>query len=630
MTVLGNNLANVNTLGFKYGRANFQTLLSQTMRSGTASQEGQAATNPTQLGLGASVGSVDTVFSQGTLESTGRETDLALQGEGFFILSDGVQQHYTRTGTFAYDTFGRLIDPANGYILQGWSAGQDGAVETASPVGDVVLSMTQQIEANATESVTLHGNLDIDSLSRAQVWSGALAQRAIISGGDLTLPVTIAAVDTDITITVDDSAGGSVTDIVQLDPRIYFSAEELINEINIQIANSANLNGEVQAMLNATGSGIDFQTGATGRQLTLDGNALTPLGLGLSAGVPEEGRIALADDLSVLPIVSKALENGDVIKISGTNPSGSDVSASFTYGTTGTTVQDLLDTINTAFSGVDATLDSSGNIVLADVVKGESATAISLSLAESSAGQADLPIFMENAQGRDALTHTTSITVYDGLGDTHTVTVTFAPTNAANEWTWAASVADATIKTGGAGTVSFNADGSLKDFYNGSITFTPANGADDVTVSFDAGGGFDGLTQFNAASDALATDQDGYGSGSLEMMTIREDGAIEGLFSNGIIRTLAQLALADFRNSNGLLSEGGNVYKVSTSSGQPIVGRAGHEIDASVQSGSLEMSNVDMAQQLTEMIIVQRGVQANIRSITTADAILGELVNIRR
>ena len=629
MTVLGNNLANVNTLGFKYGRMNFQTLLSQTMANGSGAQEGRAATNPVQLGMGTTIGSVDTVFSQGTLESTGRETDLALQGEGFFVLSDGTQQCYTRTGSFAYDTFGRLIDPANGYVLQGWTASQDGSIDTVSPIGDIALSMSQQIEAKATESMVLQGNLDADSQSRAQAWSGTLAQRATINGGVLALPAAIVDGDNDIIVTVDDSGGGSTNDTIELIPRIYASAEDLINEINIQIANSPNLNGQVQAVLNATGDGIDFRTIGTGRELTLAGDALVPMNV--TAG-SQDDTIATTTNLNALPIVTTALIDGDVINISGTNPDGTDVAVSFTYGAaaSGTDVQDLMDTINTAFAGVSATLDESGNIVLADVQKGNSATTISLSLAESNTGQASLPNFLESVQGRDVITHTTSITAYDGLGDTHTVTVTFAPTDTAHEWTWTATVSEGTINTGGTGTATFNPDGSLQDFYNGNITFTPDNGASEVSISLDAGTGLDGLTQFNAASDAMATNQDGYSSGALEMVNIREDGAIEGLFSNGVIRNLAQLAVADFENPNGLQTMGGNVYQISASSGQPRVGRAGREVDVSVQSGSLEMSNVDMAQQLTEMILVQRGIQANIRSITTADSILGELVNIRR
>ena len=289
-----------------------------------------------------------------------------------------------------------------------------------------------------------------------------------------------------------------------------------------------------------------------------------------------------------------------------------------------------MDAIAYSYTGVEASLDSSGNIVLTDVSKGDSATTISLSLADGATGQVTLPTFSESVRGRDAATHTISTTVYDSLGDTHTVSLTFTPTDTVNQWTWTSSVTDGTVQLGGTGAAAFNNDGSLKGFYNGSMTFTPANGADEVSVTFNAGTGFDGLTQFDSPSDTMATGQDGYASGSLETVTIGEDGVVEGLFSNGMTRSLARIALAGFENPNGLLSVGQNMYKISSSSGQPVVGQSGREIDASVRSGYLESSNVDMAQQLTEMIMVQRGIQANIRAITTADAILGELVNIKR
>ena len=134
MDVVGNNIANVNTAGYKSSRATFSDTLSQLQRGGAPGTDGAGGVNSQQVGLGVRVGSIDTVNTQGATQITNRATDLMIQGEGYFVVSDGTQTLYTRAGAFTPDLEGRLTDLA-GFVLQGYPAAGDGTVDTTAPVG---------------------------------------------------------------------------------------------------------------------------------------------------------------------------------------------------------------------------------------------------------------------------------------------------------------------------------------------------------------------------------------------------------------------------------------------------------------------------------------------------------------
>ena len=264
-----------------------------------------------------------------------------------------------------------------------------------------------------------------------------------------------------------------------------------------------------------------------------------------------------------------------------------------------------------------------------------------------------LPEFTRTVTGMDA-THSTSIAVYDSLGEKHTVTITFTKSDTADAlWAWEAGLSgneqilqgdtdgDGVNELLDSGTVFFNTDGSLKafdytDYTDGtevtSFEFSPGNGAENVVIELSPGvvGGFGGLIQFSSSSAASAESQNGYGEGSLSTISIDETGQISGLFTNGVTRTLAQIGLADFNNPSGLLRVGDNVYQASANSGQAVEGVAGTNIRGRIISGSLELSNVDLAQEFANMIIAQRGFQANARVITTTDDLLNEVNNLKR
>lgn len=416
MDVIGNNIANVNTTAFKSGRATFKESFSQVLTGASRPIIGQGGVNPLEVGMGMQLASIDTVFTQGNLETTGVTTDMAVQGNSFFVVGQGNQSFYTRAGNFQLDADGRLVSPTNGFIVQGRMA-TNGVLNGA--LTDIMLPAGQTAPAKATTKAALSGNLDSSA------------------------PV-ITAVNT-----------ANPTDV----------------------------------------------------ELAAPGNA-----------------------------------------------------ASITQ---------------------------------------------------------------------------TSKAVYDSLGVTHDITMV-AWKVAPNKWDFKLNLSAAngggTPSTFGPGSFTFKSDGTLDTTASTmpTVKFTPAGNAADVTIKLDPGAGSTGVTSFAARNTALLRDQDGYTAGTLDRITVGRDGTIVGAFSNGTNQALAQVALADFNNPEGLERAGDNMYTLSANSGSPVVGYSGRETSSTIANGALEMSNVDLAQEFTEMIITQRGFQANGKMITTSDDMLQELVNLKR
>jgi len=397
MDAIGNNIANVNTLGYKGSRVTFKDTFSQLFQGASrpagAAGQGGFGTDPIQIGLGVNLGSSDMLYVQGNLQNTGINTDLAIQGDALFIVSDGQQQFYTRAGNFQFDALGRLVSSSNGYIVQGRNA-INGVLQPA--VENVQLPLGQRVEASETTVASLGGNLDASAAT------------------------------------------------------------------------------------------------------------------------------------------------GDV---------------------------------------------------------------------------------------RDA-----SITVYDSLGLPHELAVTFTKTATPNEWDFAITATDATIVSGDTGTVVFDANGALVSPASTPLVITPDNTLVNQTIDVDFGtvGAIDGLSQFAAPSNAVVRSQDGFTMGELLSIGIDNTGTITGAFSNGVSQVLAQVGLADFANPGGLLREGENLLSDTANSGAPIISFVGQGAASSIAAGTLEMSNVDLAEQFTDMIQTQRGFQSISRVITTADEMLQELVNLKR
>jgi len=244
------------------------------------------------------------------------------------------------------------------------------------------------------------------------------------------------------------------------------------------------------------------------------------------------------------------------------------------------------------------------------------------------------------SQPMNAATHTTSIDVFDSLGSKHTMTIHFRKTHTSSNpndptvWKWyAESPAPSSLDQPSNGYVKFNPDGSINSFNPPSIIFNPNNGSKSgqaVQLDFGSMGKFDGITSFEAPSATSGQTQDGYPGGDLQQLVVDQTGTVIGVFTNGRSYSLAQVALAKFVNNEGLMSEGGTLFSASPNSGEPIIGTPGTGGRGSIQPSALEMSNVDLSRSLTQLIVIQRGFQANSKTITTSDQMLNTLLQLKR
>ncbi|OOP63273.1 flagellar hook protein [Arthrobacter sp. SRS-W-1-2016] len=371
LDVTGNNIANVNTAGFKASSTQFQDTLSQMTQGAGAPQTETGGTNPAQIGLGVRVAGISTNFSQGSSQSTGRATDMMISGDGFFITSKAGQQLYTRAGAFDMDAAGRLVSPDGG-ILQGWSAA-NGVVNQGGPIGPIALSPNTTSAAVATTKASLDGNLPSDA---------------------------------------------------------------------------------------AVGTSVERQ-----------------------------------------------------------------------------------------------------------------------------------------------------VKVYDADGASRSLTLTFS--RSAGGWDVAGADAN-----GAAGNTTLT-------FANGALTSGGAMTVGGITVDMST------VTGFASMSTLTVGSQNGSEAGKLESFTLGGDGSLIGSFSNGAKQVLAQVALARFTNPGGLEKAGSSTYVATANSGAAQLGAPGAAGLGTLTAGALEMSNVDLSQEFTNLIVAQRGFQANARIITTSDEVLQELTNLK-
>ena len=378
MDTTGNNIANVNTTGYKTSNTVFEDTLSQTLKSATAGTSNLGGTNPAQIGLGVKVAGIFTNFSQGAAQTTGRSMDLMIQGDGFFVQNLGNTASYTRNGSLSMDNLGRLVG-VDGGIMQGWMVDDTtGEINTNGSAGDISIPLAATLPGGATKTVKLAGNLP-------------------------------------------------------------------------------------------------------------------------------------SDTTSTTPIES-------------------------------------------------------------------------------------------------------SITVYNEIGVPRTLTMKLSHVGAAGSNDWSVELSDgdsATTTT----PISFSSPTQATP---------PTATLGDVTVDLSK------LTQYAGLSTLTTESQDGAIPGTLTGFAIGSDGVVTGSFSNGQTRALARLAIASFANPGGLEKAGNSSWRTTVDSGLAQVGIPGSGQRGTLVAGTLEMSNVDLAQEFTNLIIAQRGFQANSRMITASDEILQDLINIKR
>lgn len=526
MDVIGNNISNVNTVGYKGSRVTFKEMLSQTLKGASSPQNGRGGTNPQQVGLGVALGSIDTSMEQGNLQSTGKMTDVSIQGEGFFMVNDGKQNVYTRAGSLSFDEDGFLVNSSNGYRIQGWKAAEDGTISKTNAENIEDITLDETMDASATTNINYTGNLN------------AAAENTLTASPSK--------------IQIEDGTSGATDNV-----SVSLNKTENFNQWKFSLSaenSSSNItNGTGYITLDEAGKilGINTAKDGSGTDLTIAGNEPT-------IDIGGTGDTVALD----LPSVSDSLSSTPLFK--GAEAAGETVEGDYTLNAKRTITTD----------------------------------------------------------------------VYDSQGTLHTIDLT-AKKVGDNTWEIEnndVDVSDATMSTASwlsnsPHTINFDADGNVVGGGTVDLTFDPNGGAaDGQAVALD----FSNFTQFAGDMTADFDTSDGYGQGDLKSFTIDGSGAITGSYDNGYNKTLAKIGIASFSNPAGMSREGDTLFSVSNNSGDPQIGLAGTGGRGMIAPGTLEMSNVDLAQQFTEMITAQRGFQSNSKIISTSDEMLQTLVNLKR
>ncbi|MHC1758616.1 MAG: flagellar hook protein FlgE [Negativicutes bacterium] len=529
MDVIGANISNVNTIGYKGSRASFQDVISQTMQSATASSGNRGGTNAIQIGMGVGLAGIDTMIETGSYQSTGKNTDLAIQNEGYFVVTDGKQQYYTRAGNFDFDAVGNFVIPGSGLQVKGWNA-TNGVLDNTGQITNIVVPSGKTIPATSTTEMTFINNLS------ASDTPGGVAQTSL---------------------EVYDSLGKT----------------HVLSEKFIKIADNKWI---AQASL-TDGSAVTNGL----REITFDET-------GKQKGVAQ---VTLAQ-------TPATTINLDPAKYQLDNTANSVHTSYYTVGDNG--VPPTLHVLSVEYT---QTADKKWNYKIKDTAD---ASATVLREGEITA----------NAAG----------TTYT---DNKAATPTFTILNGATTAVITLSLSSAGLAPVGS---QFNADRATTDaaVYTtdalvNPLEFTPA-GANKVSVALD----FTDVTQYGTETTVQASEQNGSAAGTLESVSIDSSGKIIGKFTNGQTQDLAQVATATFTNPGGLNRSGGSLFVESGNSGFPSIGTSGTGSRGEIQAGTLEMSNIDLADQFSKMIITQRGFQSNSKIITVSDEMLEILANLKR
>lgn len=605
LDVIGNNIANVNTFGYKSSRVTFKEMLTQTLRGASRPSEGRGGLNPMQVGLGVGLGSIDIDFTDGLSQPTGRPLDIALEGNGFFVVSDGNRNYFTRAGAFGRDPVDNIVHGATGLKLMGWMADENGVLDINSsnmvPLSLNGLTMTPKASTN----IKYKGNLDSNK------------KIVDLSYGPESMTITdVNGKTAKLYIELDKVFGGSTPD--RADDQWTWSAFTDIPTTT----NNVNVTHGVSEYIDA----LICQPAAPGNppkpfQKVLEGSVVVTDTTG--ATIYTEG-VDYTIDYS----------NGTITTLAaGAINDSNDVKVDWTY--------------NTKVSDGNITLDKTGAILSNSTatfqipLHSPGFPSTNVTVQAPQAGQENGGFFEVTTPGVTADTidgeygpmRTTSHYIYDSKGNQHKINLNFVKTDS-NRWDW---FADGPVDqngvpyplTGNSGTVIFDSQGKLMGTPTGGpISFKPFE-AEQLVITPD----FTVLTSY-AAEDGKDTAEayhtDGYEAGSLASFEIDVTGTITGTYTNDMRQPVAKIAVAIFNNAYGLNRAGDTIFTESNNSGTPSYGISGVGGRAEIAPNSVEMSNVDLAEQFTEMITAQRGFQANSKIISTADQVLQDLVNMKR
>ncbi|WP_459555199.1 flagellar hook protein FlgE [Lacunimicrobium album] len=534
--VLGNNIANAGTNGFKASEALFATQLSRTYSVGSNSSSFSGGTNPRQVGLGASVSQIRRDFTQGNITNSTSPSDMAIQGDGFFVIDSPSGTQYTRAGNFFLNSDDRLVT-SSGLRVQGYGVDENFNIITTQ-LQDIVIPLGDLNVAQATENVAFTG--------------------AVYSSGT---PATQGAMLTSAVL-YSDAAATTQADALTALTSLYDAAGNQLFQ---------------------AGDEINFASKKGGRNL----------------------------------------------------PSQSMTAGALTYG-------DLLTHINNVL-GVDTTT-SGGSVSIvggAMQINGNYGSVNDLDIATgdltvTQAGNtSDVNLAFNKTQASNGESTITDLIVYDSLGQPINVKMTTVLETQSNNTTTfryyleSPDDSDASVALS-TGVLTFDGNGKLTNPTTASFNINRANSAPSdlqITIDFSR---VSGISTQTAGSAITLQSQDGSDPGTLTTYVIDEGGMINGIFDNGIIRTLGQVVLARFSNSQGLLESGDTNFVEGIASGPPFITTPGNFGSGTVRSGSIELSNTDIGKSLVDLIVASTNYRGNARVIDSVQQLVDELLVLGR
>jgi flagellar hook protein FlgE len=661
LDVAGNNLANINTTAYKSSRITFSELLSETIKKASQPTATVGGTNPQQMGSGVGVAGIAPNMAQGNIVNTGNPLDLAIEGEGYFVVSDGSQDLYTRAGAFAVDANSNLVDPTSGYLVQRiGSVGESDGFQAAG-VSDISVPYNVAMPANATSQVTVAGNLSADAaftttqtnvlrsdvayttgsgttavgtttLAGLDQYTGTLSSGIVTFSGyepdgtslasatpsvDLTMPVTSTTTLNDVLTWLNTDEGTAGVDEIQT---IAITGSPTGGTFTLSYGGAT------------TATPLDWDATAAEIDAALEGLSTIPAsGVTCAGGALPGTAVTVTFDGTTLDETDVAMITIDTTGLTGgTSPAGT-----VTETTKGRAVQGVL--------GGNATASLvNGRITITDATAGYSKS--DLAMAWSGDGTLTMPSYFQVATVGGDEVKNVNITVFDSQGGKHVLSGAFVRTDTANTWDMiltsiTGSINNITFANRRIDGIEFDAsDGSYSGLNAGigdtaqfTVTFAHDT-ANPQTIAMGMGstGQLDGLTQFAGNSTAVAREQDGYEAGRLSTTSVNNEGILIGAFSNGIKKNIATLQVALFQNPAALESEGGSYFSTSANSGEAVATQALTGGAGSIHGGALEKSNADVATEFVSMIQAQNGFQASARTIRVANDILRELTSLIR
>jgi len=613
LDVIGDNISNANTTGFKKSDVKFRELMSQTEKSATAPSAERGGTNPNQVGLGMTVGSIVVDHSQGNINYTGGKSDIAIEGDGYFVVKNGAENLYTRAGNFVLDGNGDMVQSGTGYRLQGFAMSEDplnpGEKVVGTDLVDINIPVGQKLPAKATTTAGFRCNLDsrVSSVLPMGLNSHDLVMSGVIGSNEYT----------SITFSEGTTVGDFLKVNFQKQDGTSVQVDMAIAGVNPSTAlpvlgdvTTVDLDGD------GTNDTVSFDNTTGDLKVYSDDGSLLwtgRLGSSLDYQVFSYGGNYYLAEFSDLPDGSRKLSvwGGSTMNsvVLATNDDGS---FNIPSGTTIDVGGQSLD-VEVTPSGMGVSLVDSGSVI-------------------------------DTFNLQTSSIHSTKFDIFDTQGNAHTVETSWEKVDN-NLWRWRVWLPDepGIGLSGNTGLLEFSPDGLVErviDETGGESSTVTVNfaslGAEDSNIVFDFTGEvlgkdpIDAVTQFGSSFTTKEYYQDGYKMGVLKDYSVGSDGVIRGVYDNGQTQDLYTVALALFSNPSGLQKVGGGAFTSTANSGEaqmlkPMEGGVG-----SIAGGSLEASNVDLTAEFVSLIKAQRGFQASARVITTSDEILEELMNIKR